>query len=126
MTGGRTIVLGNTGRNFAAGMSGGIAYVLDEDGNFDYYCNMGMVEISLVEELQDIRELKDLIIRHMKHTGSQRAKTILDDWDHYLSRFIKIIPYEYKRVLEEEKLEALRQKIAAVETDVENQEGIFF
>jgi glutamate synthase (NADPH/NADH) large chain len=87
---------------------------------------MGMVEISLVEELQDIRELKELISKHLKYTGSARAKTILDDWDNYLTRFIKVIPYEYKRVLEEEKLEALRKKIAAVETDVENQEGIFF
>jgi glutamate synthase (NADPH/NADH) large chain len=126
MTGGRTIVLGKTGRNFAAGMSGGMAYVLDEDGSFDYYCNMGMVEISLVEELQDMRELKDLIGRHHQYTGSQRAKAILDDWEQYLPKFIKVIPYEYKRVLEEEKLEALRKKIEAVETDVENQEGIFF
>ncbi len=122
MTGGRTIVLGQTGRNFAAGMSGGIAYVLDEEYNFDYYCNMGMVEISLVEELHDIRELKELISRHQEHTGSQRASTILDDWEMYLPKFIKIIPYEYKRVLEEEKLDALRKKIEAVETDVENQE----
>jgi glutamate synthase (NADPH/NADH) large chain len=126
MTGGRTIVLGKTGRNFAAGMSGGIAYVLDEEGSFDYYCNMGMVEISLVEELQDIRELQDLISKHLKYTGSQRAKTILDDWERYLPLFIKVIPYEYKRVLEEKKLEALRRKISEVETDVENQEGSFF
>jgi glutamate synthase (NADPH/NADH) large chain len=126
MTGGRTIVLGKTGRNFAAGMSGGIAYVLDEDGSFDYYCNMGMVEISLVEELHDIRELRDLISQHLKYTGSQRAREILDNWEIYLPKFIKVIPYEYKRVLEEEKLEALRKKIEAVETDVENQEGSFF
>ncbi|MCK5465571.1 MAG: glutamate synthase subunit alpha, partial [Bacteroidales bacterium] len=121
MTGGRTIVLGKTGRNFAAGMSGGIAYVLDEEGSFDYYCNMGMVEISLVEELQDIRDLQEMITKHLKYTGSRKARKILDDWEKYLPQFIKIIPYEYKRVLEEEKLEALRKKIAAVETDVENQ-----
>ena len=126
MTGGRCIVLGKTGRNFAAGMSGGIAYVLDEEGSFDYYCNMGMVEISLVEELQDIRDLKEMITKHLKYTGSQKAKTILDDWEKYLPQFIKIIPYEYKRVLEEEKLEALRKKIAAVETDVENQGNGYF
>ena len=126
MTGGRTVVLGKTGRNFAAGMSGGIAYVLDEDGTFDYYCNMGMVEISLVEDLQDMRELQDLIGRHLKFTGSQRARTILDNWEKYLPRFIKVIPYEYKRVLEEEKLEALRRKIEAVETDVENQESSLY
>jgi len=126
MTGGRTIVLGKAGRNFAAGMSGGIAYVLDEEGSFDYYCNMGMVEISLVEDLQNIRELKELISKHLNYTGSQRAKTILDNWEEFLPQFIKIIPYEYKRVLEEEKLEALRKKIQEVETDVENQESSLF
>lgn len=126
MTGGRTIVLGKTGRNFAAGMSGGIAYVLDEDRSFDYYCNMGMVEISLVEDLQDIRELKEMIRKHLKFTGSPRAKAILSNWEKFLPQFIKVIPYEYKRVLEEEKLEALRKKIEAVETDVENQESILY
>ncbi len=126
MTGGRCIVLGKTGRNFAAGMSGGIAYVLDEEGSFDYYCNMGMVEISLVEELHDIRDLKEMITKHLKYTGSRKAGKILDDWEKYLPQFIKIIPYEYKRVLEEEKLEALRKKIAAVETDVENQGNGYF
>ena len=75
-----------------------------------------------VEELQDMRELRDMISKHLKYTGSQRAKTILDSWEVYLPKFIKVIPYEYKRVLEEEKLEALRKKIEAVETDVENQE----
>jgi glutamate synthase (NADPH/NADH) large chain len=123
MTGGRTVVLGKTGRNFAAGMSGGIAYVMDQDKNFDYYCNMGMVEISLVEELNDIRELKDLIERHYRYTASGHAKKILDNWDTYLPDFLKVIPYEYKRVLEEEKLEALKRKIEEVETDVENQNG---
>ncbi len=119
MTGGRTVVLGRTGKNFAAGMSGGIAYVLNVDGNFDYFCNMGMVELSLVEERGDIRELKDLITRHFNYTGSPQAEKILGDWENYIDRFIKVIPYEYKRVLEEEKLEALRKKIDEMETDVE-------
>ncbi|MCK4746278.1 MAG: glutamate synthase subunit alpha, partial [Bacteroidales bacterium] len=123
MTGGRTIVLGKTGRNFAAGMSGGIAYVLDIEGNFDYFCNMGMVEISLVEDLNDLSELRDLIKKHHRYTGSPRAREVLDDWERYLPKFFKIIPYEYKRVLEEEKLEALKRKIDEVETDVENQDG---
>jgi len=123
MTGGRTVVLGKTGRNFAAGMSGGIAYVYDQVGNFDYFCNMGMVEISLVEELQDIRELQGFIDAHHRFTGSPQAKEILDNWNTNLPRFIKIIPYEYKRVLEEEKLEELKRKIEEVETDVENQNG---
>ena len=81
-----------------------------------------MVEISLVEDLNDIRELKELITRHARYTGSKKASTILESWDTYLSRFLKVIPYEYKRVLEEEKLEALKKKIKEVETDVENQE----
>ncbi len=119
MTGGRTVVLGRTGKNFAAGMSGGIAYVLNVDGNFDYFCNMGMVELSLVEDRGDVRELKDLITRHHQHTGSPLAERILGDWENYIDRFIKVIPYEYKRVLEEEKLEALRKKIDEMETDVE-------
>jgi glutamate synthase (NADPH/NADH) large chain len=121
MTGGRTVVLGKTGRNFAAGMSGGIAYVLDLVGNFDYYCNMGMVEISLVEDLQDIRELRELVEKHHGYTDSQIAKEVLDSWETYLPKFLKVIPYEYKRVLEEEKLEALKRKIKEVEKDVENQ-----
>jgi glutamate synthase (NADPH/NADH) large chain len=119
MTGGRTVVLGKTGRNFAAGMSGGIAYVLNEEGNFDYFCNMGMVELSLVEELADIRELENLIRKHHEYTGSPMAAKILGRWDEYLPRFIKIIPYEYKKVLEEEKLRFLQKKIQEMETDVE-------
>ncbi len=119
MTGGRTVVLGRTGKNFAAGMSGGVAYVLNVDGNFDYFCNMGMVELSLVEDRGDVRELKDLITRHFNYTGSPLAEKILGDWENYIDRFIKVIPYEYKRVLEEEKLEALRKKIDEMETDVE-------
>jgi glutamate synthase (NADPH/NADH) large chain len=119
MTGGRVVVLGTTGSNFAAGMSGGIAYVFNENGNFDYYCNMGMVELSLVEDLGDIEELRDLLTRHFKYTGSKKAKMILDDFDKYLPVFIKVIPYDYKKVLQEQKLEELKKKIASVEIDVE-------
>ncbi len=119
MTGGRTVVLGRTGKNFAAGMSGGIAYVYNIDENFDYFCNMGMVELSLVEDRSDIRELKELITRHYKHTGSRLAGEILSDWEIYIERFIKVIPYEYRKVLEEEKLSALKRKIEEMETDVE-------
>jgi glutamate synthase (NADPH/NADH) large chain len=120
MTGGRTVVLGRTGKNFAAGMSGGIAYVYNVDDNFDYFCNMGMVELSLVEERNDVRELKDLISRHHLYTGSPLAGRILADWENHIERFIKVIPYEYKKVMEEEKLETLRRKIEQMETDVEN------
>lgn len=117
MTGGRTVVLGSTGRNFAAGMSGGIAYVLNVDGNFDYFCNMGMVELTLLEDMQDQKELKDLITRHFQYTDSPLAKKILDNWANYVTEFIKVTPIEYKKVLEEERIEAIKKKIANVEFD---------
>ena len=105
MTGGRTVVLGPTGRNFAAGMSGGIAYVWDPMGNFDYFCNMEMVELSLIENTADSRELHRLISAHYKHTRSPLAARMLDDWDRYCPQFLKVIPIEYKKVLEAEKAE---------------------
>jgi glutamate synthase (NADPH/NADH) large chain len=119
MTGGKVVVLGKTGSNFAAGMSGGIAYVFNEYGNFDYYCNMGMVELSLVEEISEMSELMELIYRHHLFTQSKKAKMILDDPDKYIPMFIKVVPYDYKKVLQEQKLEELRKKIADVEMDVE-------
>jgi len=119
MTGGRVVVLGSTGSNFAAGMSGGIAYVFNESGNFDYYCNMGMVELSLVEDLSDFDELKENITKHLNYTSSKKAKMILDDFNKYLPMFIKVIPYDYKKVLQEQKLEELNRKIANVELDIE-------
>jgi len=119
MTGGRIVVLGTTGSNFAAGMSGGIAYVLNENEDFDYYCNMGMVELSLVEDHSDIKELTNLITRHYEYTKSKKAKMILDDPEKYLPMFIKVIPYDYKKVLQEQKLEEIRKKIAEVELDLE-------
>ena len=117
MTGGRTVVLGQTGRNFAAGMSGGVAYVLDEIGNFDFFCNMEMVELSLIEDSMDSKEVQGLISNHYKYTGSQRAKHILDNWSSYVDKFKKIVPIEYKKVLQEEKMEAINKKIAQVERD---------
>jgi glutamate synthase (NADPH/NADH) large chain len=123
MTGGRIVVLGKTGSNFAAGMSGGIAYVLNESGDFDYYCNMGMVELSLVEDANDLNELRELITRHYNFTQSRKAKMIIDDPDKYFPMFIKIIPYDYKKVLQELKLEEIRKKIAGVEMDVEFSPG---
>ena len=119
MTGGRVVVLGATGNNFAAGMSGGIAYVLNENGDFDYYCNMGMVELSLVEDYGDVNELTELISHHYQFTRSKKAKMILDDLNKYLPMFIKVIPYDYKKVLQEQKLEEIRNKIADVEIDLE-------
>jgi len=117
MTGGRAVILGKTGRNFAAGMSGGVAYVLDEDGDFDYFCNMQMVELSLIEDRTDNRELKDLITAHYQYTQSPKAKRILDNWNEYVDKFIQVIPIEYKKVLHDEKIEAVKKKIAQVEFD---------
>ncbi len=129
MTGGVVAVLGSTGRNFAAGMSGGIAYVLDEDGTFASRCNLTMVELEPVPEEEDMMEefqhqardlahhglvdissdmtrydderLHQLIINHHRYTGSSRAKTILDDWDNYRPKFVKVMPVEYRRALME-------------------------
>ncbi len=117
MTGGRTVVLGATGRNFAAGMSGGVAYVWDKDKNFDYFCNMQMVELSLIEDMSDNRELKELITAHYKHTNSPLAKKMLDNWDVYVTQFIQVVPIEYKKVLHAEKMEAINKKIEQVERD---------
>ena len=117
MTGGRTVVLGPTGKNFAAGMSGGLAYVLDMKGSFDYFCNMEMVELTLIEDKTDNQELHRLISAHASHTQSPLAKKILADWDNYLKHFIKVTPIEYKKVLQEEKIEAINKRIAQVERD---------
>ena len=117
MTGGRVVVLGETGRNFAAGMSGGVAYVWDKNHNFDYFCNMEMVELSLIEEASYRKELHELIRQHYLYTGSKLARTMLDNWTHYADEFIQVVPIEYKRVLQEEQMRKLQQKIADVQRD---------
>ena len=117
MTGGRVVVLGETGRNFAAGMSGGVAYVWDKNHNFDYFCNMDMVEINLVEESSYRKELHELIRQHYLYTGSKLARTMLDDWNRYIEDFIQVVPIEYKRVLQEEQVKKLQQKIADMQRD---------
>lgn len=117
MTGGRVVVLGTTGRNFAAGMSGGLAYVWNKQGNFDYYCNMDMVELSLIEDSRSRKELLDLIQRHYQHTGSPLAVRILARPEQYLDEFIQVTPIEYKKVLQEEQLKSLQQRIEKVERD---------
>ncbi|WP_300699393.1 glutamate synthase large subunit [Bacteroides sp.] len=117
MTGGRVVVLGSTGRNFAAGMSGGVAYVWNRDGNFDYFCNMEMVELSLIEEASYRKELHELIRQHYLYTGSKLARTMLDNWNHYVDEFIQIVPIEYKKVLQEEQMQKLQQKIAEMQRD---------
>ncbi|MBO4924204.1 MAG: glutamate synthase large subunit [Bacteroidales bacterium] len=117
MTGGRVVVLGPTGRNFAAGMSGGLAYVWDPDHNFDYYCNMEMIELGLIEEKARMEELKSLITEHRKLTGSTLAARMLEHWSEYAEDFIQVTPIEYKRVLHEEQLRKLNEKIDNVQMD---------
>lgn len=106
MTGGRVVVLGETGRNFAAGMSGGIAYVYDEDKTFDANCNKSMVALETIgsEDPECCAEadfVKSLIEKHFKHTGSEKAKSILDNWSESVNKFVKVMPVEYRRVLDE-------------------------
>ena len=117
MTGGRVVVLGETGRNFAAGMSGGVAYVYDPKHTFDYFCNMDMVEINLVEDSVSRKELLELVRQHYLHTGSALAGRMLDDWSHVVEDFVQVVPIEYKRVLQEEQMKKLHEKIADIQRD---------
>jgi glutamate synthase (ferredoxin) len=99
MTGGRVVVLGETGRNFAAGMSGGIAYVVDENGTFEKRYNHEMVDLETLTEPEEIAEVKIMIQRHAAFTGSDRAKAILEQWSRYLPKIVKVIPRDYRQVL---------------------------
>jgi glutamate synthase domain-containing protein 3 len=109
MTGGRVVVLGKTGVNFAAGMSGGIAYVLDENQLFDTKCNLEMVDLEPVSEEEDTKLLFKLITNHVKYTQSTFAKQILDDWTEMLPRFVKVMPIDYKSALERIRKEQSRE-----------------
>jgi len=100
MTGGRVVVLGETGRNFAAGMSGGIAYILDEKGTFPSHCNTQMVGLESVEDSQEIEELRGIIQRHAELTQSDRAKSVIANWEAMVPKFVKVMPRDYKRMLE--------------------------
>jgi glutamate synthase (ferredoxin) len=100
MTGGRVVVLGKTGRNFAAGMSGGIAYVLDGDGTFPRRCNYEMVTTDKLENPDEINQIKEMIQRHLNYTGSQLAQRVLNNWDEIVQKFVKVIPKDYKRMVE--------------------------
>ena len=106
MTGGTVVVLGPTGRNFAAGMSGGIAYVYDPTSSFSKHCNTDMVELERVEERGDADALKTLIDKHAIYTGSSVANALLDDWVQSISAFVKVMPTDYKRVLAEREIAA--------------------
>jgi glutamate synthase (ferredoxin) len=100
MTGGKVVVLGATGRNFAAGMSGGVAYILDEAGDFATRCNTSMVGLERLEEPEEIAELRQMLQKHVNYTQSQKAKQVLADWDAMLPLFVKVMPRDYKRVLQ--------------------------
>ncbi|MFC1669517.1 glutamate synthase large subunit [Spirochaetota bacterium] len=114
MTGGRIVVLGGVGRNFAAGMSGGIAYVLNTDGNFIYFCNRGLVELSPILEHEDQEFVKSMLNKHTGYTGSTIAKSILNNWHEYMPKFVKVMPLEYKRAIQEMKLEKIEEKIQKI------------
>jgi glutamate synthase (ferredoxin) len=100
MTGGRVVVLGTTGRNFAAGMSGGIAYVLDEEGNFSERCNHELVRLFNLEDFEEQELVRAMLQRHVNYTGSRRAWRVLQLWDEMLPQFVKVYPNDYRRVLE--------------------------
>jgi glutamate synthase (ferredoxin) len=103
MTGGAAVVLGQTGRNFAAGMSGGVAYVLDEGGRFAANCNKEMVGLAKLEDAEEINQVHGMIYRHAQFTGSKRAQEILAAWSHWVPYFLRVMPNDYKRVLEAQK-----------------------
>jgi glutamate synthase (NADPH/NADH) len=118
MTGGLVVVLGSTGRNFAAGMSGGIAYVLDIDGKFKTRCNLGMVDLEPVVEMDDKVALRDLIQRHLDYTGSTLAGKILKNWGSYLPKFVKVFPKEYRRALAEMTAKKSQQSAVTAATEL--------
>jgi glutamate synthase domain-containing protein 3 len=102
MTGGRVLVLGRTGRNFAAGMSGGIAYVWDRTGDFNLRCNLEMVELERIDSQEEQQQVHELISRHAQYTGSSVAQWALDNWQTFLQQCVKVMPTDYKRVLQEQ------------------------
>ena len=115
MTGGVVVVLGRTGRNFAAGMSGGIAFVLDEQETFASLCNQSMVELEPVVDSKDITALKTLIEQHSRFTGSSLAQRILQNWDVMLPKFVKVMPQDYRRAL----LQLEQEKVMAAQVEQE-------
>ena len=100
MTGGKAVILGKTGRNFGAGMSGGIAYILDEDQNFANLCNKEMVLLEKLEKAEEIEDLKVMISEHFEKTGSTVAKRLLKDWETSIGKFVKVIPGDYKKMMD--------------------------
>jgi glutamate synthase (NADPH/NADH) large chain len=115
MTGGMVVVLGQTGRNFAAGMSGGTAYVLDRERAFRSRCNMEMVELESLVDESDLWLVRGLIERHLHHTGSALARRVLDNWEHLVPQFVKVMPVDYKRVLQARR--AARKPLPSLSSD---------
>ncbi len=115
MTGGRVVVLGSTGRNFAAGMSGGIAYVLDAKGAFSRLCNPAMVDMERLDDLEDIELVQRLVRRHLEYTGSAVAERVLASWDQSMKTFVKVMPRDYKRVLQAQAHAAAVGRTASLE-----------
>jgi glutamate synthase (ferredoxin) len=113
MTGGRVVVLGPTGKNFAAGMSGGIAYVFDEDGSFPNNCNREMVQLFPLEEEDDVAEVQSLLKAFYEYTGSERPLRFLQRWDEFRPKFVKVYPNDYRRVVQTQK----RFKLAGLSDD---------
>jgi glutamate synthase domain-containing protein 3 len=111
MTGGRAVILGGTGRNFGAGMSGGIAYVYDTIGDFPSKVNPGMVELGRIELPEEQEEVKSLVARHQEYTGSEIAARVLDDWEHEVAKFHRVISPAYSRVLELQKEKQEREAV---------------
>lgn len=107
MTGGTVVIIGRTGKNFAAGMSGGVAYVLDEDDSFYDRCNLQMVEVENISDKRDMDVVYRLVREHYKYTDSLKAENILDEWDAYKNKFKKIIPGAYKSILQQTEAEAV-------------------
>ncbi len=114
MTRGTVVVLGRTGRNFAAGMSGGVAYVLDREGDFASRCNMEMVELGTFDDGRERNLVRSLIARHFQYTQSKLARQILDSWQTYAPRFVKVVPVEYRKVLERQRLDSDMARVAAI------------
>ena len=108
MTGGKVVILGTTGRNFAAGMSGGVAYILDEKGDFATRCNTQMVGLERLEDPEEMAIVRQMIQKHADYTDSQKAKRVLANWEATIPQFVKVMPRDYKRVLQ-----ALQQAIAS-------------
>jgi glutamate synthase (ferredoxin) len=105
MTGGRAVILGPTGRNFAAGMSGGIAYVLDGGKNFEKHCNRDMVDLETLTDQEDMTTVRELVEKHVQYTGSIVGRRVLDHWKELIPTFVKVMPRDYRRALEEMKKE---------------------